>query len=309
MSRHPSGQESAHSALLRVLQELGFSQYEAQCYVGLLNSEPQTGYAVAKTTGVPQPKVYETLRRLVTRGAAHEIAGTPTRFLPTPPTALIDSLERDVVDRLDQARKAAVALVDEPPPSVDVLTTSDRWPSILRIATRLVEGAQRRLYVSASAAQLTDLVTPLTGALDRGVDVVLLCFGATPLEDPRIKLFRHLSTEGVIYRSHQARHLAVVADSGSTVWALANDGRTWAAIETSNHLVIAALKGFIRHDIDMQQVFDDFGPALVERYGPGLEVLERYRRESPAAGDAASRTAAEPSGRATGKSSRKRSTG
>lgn len=279
MGRRSSEQDSAQGALLRTLQELGFSQYEAQCYVGLLNAEPQTGYAVAKTTGVPQPKVYEALRRLVARGAAYEIAGTPTRFLPTPPTALIDGLEREVVQRLDSARTAAVQLVDEHAPSVEALTSMDRWPSIIAAAGRLVDGAQRRLYLSASAAQLAELVDPLRAALDRGVDVVLLCFGATPLDDPRIKLFRHLSTEGVIYRSHQARHIAVVADSESAVWALANDGRSWAAVETSNQLVIAALKGFIRHDIDMQQVFDDFGPELVARYGPGLEMLERYRRD------------------------------
>ena len=302
MSRSSSEQESAQEALLRTLQELGFSQYEAQCYVGLLNAEPQTGYGVAKTTGVPQPKVYEALRRLVSRGAAYEIAGTPTRFLPTPPATLIDRLEREVVERLDQARNAAVQLVDEHAPMVDVLSAMDRWPTIVTAAARLVDGAHRRLYVSASAAQLAELVTPLQAALDRGVDVVLLCFGPAPLSAPRVKLFRHLSTEGVIYRSHQARHLALIADSASAVWALANDGRTWAAIQTSNQLVIAALKGFIRHDIDMQQVYDDLGPDLVARYGPGLEALERYRRDptsTPASDEAA--PAAAP-----GKKSRRR---
>jgi HTH-type transcriptional regulator, sugar sensing transcriptional regulator len=299
MSGSPSGQESAQAALLRTLQELGFSQYEAQCYVGLLNTEPQTGYGVAKTTGVPQPKVYEALRKLVARGAAYEIAGSPTRFLPTPPATLIDRLEREVVERLDQARSAAVQLVDENAPSVDVLSVMDRWPAIVAAAARLVDGAHRRLYISASAGQLAELVTPLQAALDRGVDVVLLCFGPSPLSDSRVKVFRHLSTEGVIYRSHQARHLALIADSASTVWALANDGRTWAAIETGNQLVIAALKGFIRHDIDMQQVYDDLGPDLVARYGPGLEALERYRRD-------ATSTAAAEEAAAAGKKGRRR---
>jgi hypothetical protein len=44
------------------LIELGFSQYEAQAYVGLLGREPLTGYALSNVTGIPQPKVYETLR-------------------------------------------------------------------------------------------------------------------------------------------------------------------------------------------------------------------------------------------------------
>jgi sugar-specific transcriptional regulator TrmB len=278
---------TAQSALLDSLQELGFSQYEARCYVGLINKEPQTGYSVAKATGVPQPKVYEALRKLVSRGAAFELAGSPTRFMPTPPTALLDQLESGVADHLDEARRAAADLVEDSAPAVEVLASLNQWSAIVQSAVRLVDQAERRIYVSASAAQLADVSAALQQALDRGVDVVVLCFGAMPFEDDRVKLYRHLSTEGVIYRSHQARHLALISDSLSAVWALANDGRTWSAIETTSQLVIAALKGFIRHDIDMQQVFDDFGPALIEAYGPGLEALERYRQVPETAAPAA----------------------
>jgi len=280
MSRTTAGppEATAQSALLDSLQGLGFSQYEARCYVGLLNKEPQTGYSVAKSTGVPQPKVYEALRKLVARGAAFELTGSPTRFLPSPPASLLDQLESGVADRLNEARRAVEELVDESALAVEVLASLNQWSAIVQSACRLVASSERRIYVSASAAQLADLAAPLQQALDNGVDVVVLCFGTMPFEDARVKLYRHLSTEGVIYRSHQARHLALISDSASAVWALANDGRTWSAIETTSQLVIAALKGFIRHDIDMQQVFDDFGPQLIERYGPGLEVLERYRQ-------------------------------
>ena len=282
-----SAPATAQSALLDALQELGFSQYEARCYVGLLNKEPQTGYSVAKATGVPQPKVYEALRKLVSRNAAFELAGSPTRFVPTPPTVLLDELESAVVDRLGEARRAAADLVEEGAPAVEVLASLNQWPAIVESATRLIQGAQQRIYVSASAAQLADVSNPLRQALDRGVDVVVLCFGAMPFDDERVTLFRHLSTEGVIYRSHQARHLALISDSQSAVWALAKTTGSWSAVETTSELVIAALKGFIRHDIDMQQVFDDFGPALIDRYGPGLEALERYRQvpDAPTSGD------------------------
>ena len=274
---------SSQTVLLDSLQELGFSQYEARCYVGLLNKEPQTGYSVAKATGVPQPKVYEALRKLVSRGAAFELAGAPTRFMPTPPTVLLDTLESGVNDRLQTARKAAAELVEDDAPTVEVLAALNQWPAIAASATGMIDRARQRVYVSASAAQLADVSASLQRTLDRGVDVVILCFGAVPFHDERAKLFRHLSTEGVIYRSHQARHLAVIVDSEQAVWALARTTGSWSAIETSSELVIAALKGFIRHDIDMQQVFNDFGPALIDRYGPGLEALERYRQVPDAA--------------------------
>ena len=55
------------------LAELGFSVYEARAYVGLLGQEPMTGYALANLTGIPQPKVYETLRRLADKLAVVKI--------------------------------------------------------------------------------------------------------------------------------------------------------------------------------------------------------------------------------------------
>jgi len=293
MSRTPDASAadptSAQTVLLDSLQELGFSQYEARCYVGLLNKEPQTGYSVAKATGVPQPKVYEALRKLVSRGAAFELAGSPTKFLPSPPAVLLDALESGVNNRLRTARRAVAELSEDGPPPVEILTSLTEWSAIVGSAVRLIDDATKRVYVSASASQLADVGPALEFALDRGVDVVALCFGPMPFEDERVKLFRHLSTEGVIYRSHQARHLAVIADSASALWALARTTGSWSAIETTNELVIAALKGFIRHDIDMQQVFDDFGPALVNRYGPGLEALERYRQTEPPPGSAPSK--------------------
>jgi sugar-specific transcriptional regulator TrmB len=43
------------TGVIAALTELGFSQYEARTYAGLIGREPMTGYAVAKETLVPQP--------------------------------------------------------------------------------------------------------------------------------------------------------------------------------------------------------------------------------------------------------------
>ncbi|AEV82959.1 hypothetical protein ACWT_1940 [Actinoplanes sp. SE50] len=89
--------------LVAHLRELGFSPYEARCYAGLLGAGPLTGYAVAKLTGVPQPKVYETLRRLVARGAAEQAPGPPIRFTAVDP--------QDLLNRLAAAHAAQIAAV------------------------------------------------------------------------------------------------------------------------------------------------------------------------------------------------------
>ncbi|MBV9380669.1 MAG: hypothetical protein JO242_08370, partial [Streptosporangiaceae bacterium] len=101
------------------------------------------------------------------------------------------------------------------------------------------------------------------------------------------QVIRHLSTDGVVYRHHQARHLAVVADGTRVLWALAADGTNWDAATADDALIAAAVKGYVRHDMYVQRIAGDFGPVLAERYGPGLAGLVR----PPAAAEPA---AAEP---------------
>lgn len=272
------------SDLVRALHELGFSQYEAKCYVGLMAAEPQTGYRVAKGTGVPQPKVYEALRKLVARGVVREIPGDPTLFIAIPPDALLDELKGTFEQRLEDARESVRAMASaDLPSSLEYVERFDRHADVIRAATAALSGATRRVYLSASADELLALQDSVRSALDRDVDVVVLAFGRKRVSLGKARVFHHASTEGAIFRHHQARHIALVVDSRETVNAVAADGTSWQAIRTQSEPVIAAVKNFIVHDIDLQQVFAEFGPQLLEAYGPGLQALESYRQDqSPA---------------------------
>ena len=270
--------------LVESLHDLGFSQYEARCYVGLIAAEPQTGYRVAKTTGVPQPKVYETLRKLVARGVVRELPGEPTRFSAIPPDALLDHLEDTFERRLEGARVSVQQLARTSLPSeLEYVERFDRHDDVIRAATECVDAATRRVYLSASSSELAALQAPLRAATDRDVDVVVLAFGRRRVALGGARVFHHASTDGAVFRHHQARHLAMVVDSRRTVNAVAVDGRRWQGVRTASEPVIAAVKNFIRHDIDLQQIFADFGPQLVEAYGPGLQALESYRQDQSAA--------------------------
>lgn len=271
------------SDLVSAMLDLGFSQYEARCYVGLLGPEAQTGYGVAKTTGVPQPKVYEALRKLVSRGAARELGGSPVRFVAVPPEQLLADLRASYQQKLEVALETSRHVVAAG--SGGGLEHVDRLESVGQVhdaAAASLAAADRRVYLSASPAELKALRQPIEDAVARGVDMVVVSFGRTPLAVAGLRVFRHASTDGAVFRRHQARHLALVADSRRTVFGVAPDGDAWQAVATSSFPVIAAVKGFIRHDIDIQQVYADFGPQLVEAYGPGLQELESYRQEQPA---------------------------
>lgn len=261
------------------LVELGFSQYEARAYVGLLGAaEPMTGYALSNATGVPQPKVYETLRRLARKGVAVMLGGEPARFVALPPAQLLSQLDASFRRRLADAELALLRQSDESELRYRVVETMDDWAAVEARAVALIDGATRHAYVSLNCESSEATVDAIRRADRRGVRVDVLLFGKEPLDLEHGRVIRHESTEGVVYRHHQARHLAVVADSTQVLWALAPDGGRWDAVTADDALLAAALKGYVRHDMYVQQIVTEFGRDLAERYGPGLEQLVMPRR-------------------------------
>jgi HTH-type transcriptional regulator, sugar sensing transcriptional regulator len=264
---------SQNGAVQRLI-ELGFSQYEAQAYVGLLGREPLTGYALSNVTGIPQPKVYETLRRLAAKGVVAALEGEPARFVPVPADELLASLEDSFRARLAGAQRELAG--PGPAAGADgyrVLRTFASWPAIEERTVAVIDGSARHVYVSVNCASPQVIAAAIGRADGRGVVCDVLHFGEPIVELSNGRTLAHDSTRGVVYRRHQARHVAVVADSANVVWALAEDGVSWQSVAGRDQLLAALAKGYIRHDIYVQQVWNEFHEVLTERWGPGMQQL------------------------------------
>ena len=282
---------SQQGAAVQRLMELGFSQYEAQAYVGLLGREPLTGYALANVTGIPQPKVYETLRRLTAKGVVAAIEGEPARFVAVPADQLLAGLEDSFRARLAGAQRELAAA--RPAPGAGgyrVLRAMPGWGAIEEQAVAAIDGAHRHVYVSVNCPDPQVIAAAIGRADGRGVACDVLHFGEAIVELRHGRTIGHDSTRGVVYRRHQARHLAVVADSAEVVWAVAGDGTSWQSLAGRDQLLAALAKGYIRHDIYVQQIWNEFPDLLAQRWGPGMQQLvgelsaRPARRSGPAAG-------------------------
>jgi HTH-type transcriptional regulator, sugar sensing transcriptional regulator len=255
------------------LTQLGFSRYEARTYVGLLMSEGATGYSVANDTGVPQPKVYETLRRLVDRGAAVLTGERPARYSAVAPEVLLSALEKDFGARVEAARRSLEALPERPVRDGVALSRLDSFVAATDRAVDAISKAQSRVYLSGWTDELKGLAVAVDEASSRGVQFVIVHFGRLPFQPPRGQVMRHSSTEGILYASRKARHLAVVADSKWALWALARDGREWEIMFGEVPLVASLVKSYIRHDLFVQKMYADLPNELEGLYGPGLLQL------------------------------------
>ncbi|HEX3629331.1 MAG TPA: helix-turn-helix domain-containing protein [Candidatus Dormibacteraeota bacterium] len=277
--------ESATSIAERLTQ-LGFSRYEARTYVGLLMSEGATGYSVANDTGVPQPKVYETLRRLVQRGAAILTGERPARYAAVPPQVLLSALEKEFAEKVESARKSLETLPDRPVRDGTVaLSRLDTFDAAIDRANDALSHARSRVYLSGRTDELKGLTGAVDEAAGRGVQFVIVHFGRLPFPPPRGQVMRHASTEGTLYASRKARHLALVVDSRWAMWALARDGRDWEVMFGDFPLAASLVKSYIRHDLFVQRMYADLPSELESLYGPGLLELTNLSEGKPA-GDA-----------------------
>jgi HTH-type transcriptional regulator, sugar sensing transcriptional regulator len=286
--------ESAISIAERLTQ-LGFSQYEARTYVGLLTSDGATGYGIANATGVPQPKVYETLRRLVERGAAVLTAEHPARYAAVQPSDLLAALAKDFGARVEAARIGLESL-----PRRDTVRGGlplSRLGSLTAATERAIDAiatARARVYMSGRGDDLKGLAGAIDEASERGVQFVIVHFGRLPFQAPRGKIMRHASTEGTLYASRKTHHLAVVVDSRWALWALARDGHEWEVMHGEVPLVASLVKSYIRHDLFVQRMYADLPNELEALYGPGLLQLTNLS-EGDLSGEAALEIAASES--------------
>lgn len=281
---------SKNGAVQRLI-ELGFSQYEAQAYVGLLGHEPLTGYALANVTGIPQPKVYETLRRLTAKGVVAAMDGEPARFVAIPAGQLLADLEDSFRARLAGAKHELAEATPEAN-GYRVFRSLTNWTAICERTVQVIDGSHRHVYVSVNCPDPEQIAASIERADARGVACDVLHFGHPIVELQHGRTVSHDSTRGVLYRRHQARHVAVVADSTEVIWAVAEDGSKWQSLAGSDQLLASLAKGYIRHDIYVQEIWNEFHDVLQDRYGPGMQQLvgELSAGSQPRKATAASRS-------------------
>jgi HTH-type transcriptional regulator, sugar sensing transcriptional regulator len=266
-----------------VLQRLGMSGYEAKVYVALIAAgRPLNGYAVAKASGVPRSTVYETLAKLVARGAAFEVhAGDDTvGYLPLPSHSLVARLRRDLgasLDALEEQLKQ-VAL----PAEAHLMHGLRNPDAVLRRAWDVIDSARAELYVSAWPAELERFGPQMAEAETRGVTMTVLAFGDSHKPTGDTFLHRFSDPDTVLERVG-CRLMVVVADRREVVVGGAIADEMWGWWSDDPVLVLLALE-YVRHDIAMQVLVERMGEKKVAAFWHADPVLERLRTGNGAPG-------------------------
>lgn len=163
--------------LADLLQDIGFTKYEARAYIALWGAADCNGYEVAKASGIPRANVYPVLERLASRHAIRRMeTRRGTRYVANPPDRLFDRLGDGYQSSLDRARNAFRHLAAETP-DVAVINLRDR-AELFAETHELLAGVCDSLLVAIQPAEAAELAAEIAAVNNRGVQITTLCMEA-----------------------------------------------------------------------------------------------------------------------------------
>ena len=251
------------------------SGYESKAYLALLAHGAQmNGYEVAKASGVPRSTVYESLSKLVARGAAFEVTGESgaVSYVALPAEALIGRLRREISGTIDGLAAVLPSLARVP--ETHVVTHVRGITGVIERATDVIEAATISLFVSVWPEEAEALRSALERAVARGVDVSVLVFGEFDPPVGRVHTHRYSLPDVVLARLGR-KIFTAVADHAAVLIAGIDDHDAWGVWSDDPAVALVAAE-YVRHDIALQLIgarAQDTGLADFWATDPDLERL------------------------------------
>ncbi|HEX7878257.1 MAG TPA: helix-turn-helix domain-containing protein [Candidatus Eisenbacteria bacterium] len=165
--------------LVDALLAYGLNEYEARAYLALLQHGSAVAGDISRRSGIPRPRVYDTLQRLIEASLVTENGGSPRSYSPLPLDDFLGRMGAQFRRRQELLRDG---LID---PAGDnrndgVFHVHDETP-ILRQAEDLIDAAQRHLDLRGSGIDLMPLARAMRDAAARGVTIEGTTYGAAEL--------------------------------------------------------------------------------------------------------------------------------
>jgi HTH-type transcriptional regulator, sugar sensing transcriptional regulator len=223
---------------------LGFTEYEAKAYVALLQLGTATGYQIAKESGVPRSMVYESLSKLIARGAVLTQSTAETvRYAPVPPDQLLGRMRRELDDQAEALSRELKSIVIGGTSAGGTWSLSGRQ-NVLAHARQMIERAEQEIALSiGDDDELDELLPSLQHA--QGRKLSLLVISTVPYDAGRVPVVVH--PLGQQLRQAVGHGLTLVVDGRQAL--IGEVDRSETAVWTTNRYTVAWALWCIKHEL------------------------------------------------------------
>ncbi|MFC4618953.1 TrmB family transcriptional regulator [Camelliibacillus cellulosilyticus] len=256
--------------MIHELQKIGLSELEARCYLTLHETPNISGYEVAKKVSVSRTNVYAALRSLTDKGVCRVMEAKPPLYSAVP----IGELIRFYQSEFEHTSKVLKENLQDPPTKPASFYTWQGKGSVETAFQRLVANAEKTIVVDLWAEDLPLFEPFLKDAESRNVDVQVILIGERYTE------LRHV----LIHKRNKpynepVRRFSLVIDGQSVLIGGFGKSIKISALETNHPSIVSLLKVGFYHDVVMNQIEQDFGKELADKYGEGYEgIVKEYKK-------------------------------
>lgn len=166
----------APEAALDILRELGLTEYEAKCFLGLTKASSATASELSKICGVPRSRIYDVGDSLAERGLVEVEAGETKRYRAIPVEMAVNKFQREYQSRIAELEDHLQNL--EPAESggsdAGVWTVEGR-KHVLDRAQAMIDAADEELFLMVEQEDLIveTCLHRIQAACRRGVRVIV----------------------------------------------------------------------------------------------------------------------------------------
>lgn len=180
-------QERLEAECASLLQEFGFSQYEAYTFVYLLRLGPSTAKQIADFNGVPRTRVYDAVETLHEEGLVDIKYGSPKEYAPVSRETAIQLLDVQRQNTIGELSEMVADLdsVENQSEEFGVWTVTGREAVTTRVLEFIEDADDQLVYMTIDELLTDDHMESLVEAEARGVDIQL--GGISPAVQERIQ--------------------------------------------------------------------------------------------------------------------------
>ncbi|MEH7225465.1 helix-turn-helix domain-containing protein [Bacillus sp. JJ1566] len=259
--------------IVNSLKEFGFTEYESKVYIALLRSHPSNGNIIATLSGVPAPKVYETLRKMQDREIVSSVSGgdkgNKIGYIPVSYQELLDQKRKAFSENANFLEKALEEISTISDTNWTELFTIHGYSASIDAIQSAIENSNTQILLNGWTEELKVLMETLQAAYNRGVEIVTLTFDEAELKVPW-KKFTHFQIDNAL-RRHVGELCIVIDNEKSIIFKTLSEGEGAHAVISSHPSTVMTTSNYIRHDILVNRLTYEFKEELKNRYGEDFD--------------------------------------
>lgn len=221
------------------LLHFGLTRQEALIYVELLLKGKQTGYEIAKETGISRSNAYSALAALTEKGAAYVVEESAKRYIPVK----LEEFCGNCIRRMEREKEWMENNLPQEKAEMEGYITIEGEQNILDKAKNLMASANERIYLSCGKISLDFFRRELEELLRKKRKVVILTEAMCELEG------------AIFYQTEEkGQQIGLIVDSQSVLSGECGPGSLNTCLYSGQKNFVSVFKSAMANEIKLIQL-------------------------------------------------------